>query len=152
MCVKLGKWYVVKHNCVTWGVFNDYTILYYTILYYGDRGSTVVKVLCYKSEGRWFDPSWCHWIDPSWCQWIFHWHKILSTQPLRNDYREYFLGVKSWQPTAVPLSRNLGALTSWNPLGLSRSVMWLLYTKILSEVPLRAPEDGQFMPKHVVVH
>ena len=25
---------------------------------------TVVKVLCYKSEGRWF--------DPSWCQWIFH--------------------------------------------------------------------------------
>ena len=19
-----------------------------------------VKVLCYKSEGRWFDPSWCH--------------------------------------------------------------------------------------------
>jgi len=30
----------------------------------GDRGSTVVKVLCYKSEGRWF--------DPIWCQWIFH--------------------------------------------------------------------------------
>jgi len=28
----------------------------------GDRGSTVVKVLCYKSEGRWLDPSWCHWI------------------------------------------------------------------------------------------
>jgi len=30
----------------------------------GDHGSTVVKVLCYKSEGRFF--------DPSWCQWIFH--------------------------------------------------------------------------------
>jgi len=27
-------------------------------------GSTVVKVLCYKSEGRWF--------DPGLCQWIFH--------------------------------------------------------------------------------
>ena len=27
----------------------------------GDSGSTVVKVLCYKSGGRWFDPSWCHW-------------------------------------------------------------------------------------------
>ena len=26
------------------------------------RGSTVVKVLCYKSQGRWFDPSWCKWI------------------------------------------------------------------------------------------
>jgi len=24
-------------------------------------GSTVVKVLFYKSEGRWFDSSWCHW-------------------------------------------------------------------------------------------
>ena len=23
----------------------------------GDRGSSVVKVLCYKSEGGWFDPS-----------------------------------------------------------------------------------------------
>ena len=23
----------------------------------GDRDSTVVKVLCCKSEGRWFDPS-----------------------------------------------------------------------------------------------
>ena len=32
-----------------------------TIIISLDRGSTVVKVLCYKSEGRWFDPSWCHW-------------------------------------------------------------------------------------------
>jgi hypothetical protein len=30
--------------------------------YLGDRGSTVVKVLRYKSEGRWFDPRWCHGI------------------------------------------------------------------------------------------
>ena len=28
---------------------------------WGDRGSTVVKVLRQKSEGRCFDPSWCHW-------------------------------------------------------------------------------------------
>ena len=28
---------------------------------HGDRGSTVVKVLCYKSEGHWFDSRWCHW-------------------------------------------------------------------------------------------
>jgi len=41
----------------------------FTYLEGRDRGSTVVKVLCYKSVGRWF--------DPSWCQWIFHWHKIL---------------------------------------------------------------------------
>jgi len=27
---------------------------------FGDRGGTVVKVLCYKSEGRWFDPLTLH--------------------------------------------------------------------------------------------
>ena len=27
----------------------------------GDHGGTVVKVLCYRSECRWFDPRWCHW-------------------------------------------------------------------------------------------
>ena len=27
----------------------------------GDRGGTVVKVLCYKSEGLWFNSKWCHW-------------------------------------------------------------------------------------------
>ena len=27
----------------------------------GDRGSTVVKALCYKSVVRWFDSRWCHW-------------------------------------------------------------------------------------------
>ena len=32
-----------------------------TYILSGDRGSTVVKVLRYKSEGRWFDPSQCHW-------------------------------------------------------------------------------------------
>ena len=26
-----------------------------------NRGGTVVKVPCCKSEGRWFDPSWFHW-------------------------------------------------------------------------------------------
>ena len=30
----------------------------------GNRGGTVVKALCYKSEGRCFDPSWCHWNFP----------------------------------------------------------------------------------------
>jgi len=40
----------------------------YTV-FFGDRGSTVVMVLCHKSE--------CRWLDPSWCQCIFHLHKIL---------------------------------------------------------------------------
>jgi len=52
----------------------------------------------------------------------------------RIEYQEFFLGVKSGQCVRlttyhhpVPLSRNLGALTSLNPLGLSRPVMGLLY-------------------------
>jgi len=24
-------------------------------------GGSAVTVLCYKSEGHWFDPSWCQW-------------------------------------------------------------------------------------------
>ena len=38
-------------------VRNTSTKLYFV----GERGGTVVKVLCYKSEGRWFDSRWCHW-------------------------------------------------------------------------------------------
>jgi len=38
----------------------DCNSLWYDVVI-GDRGSTVVKVLCYKSEGRWFALSWCHW-------------------------------------------------------------------------------------------
>ena len=44
-----------KRLTVTIAVF----CMYY--VYTGERGSTVVKVLCYKSVGRWFDPSWCQW-------------------------------------------------------------------------------------------
>jgi len=40
---------------------NIFSVVRYTI---GDRGSTVGKIVYYKSVGRWF--------DPSWCQWIFH--------------------------------------------------------------------------------
>ena len=55
----------------------------------------MVKVLCYKSEGRWFDPSWCHWnfsltYNPSDRTMV-----LGSTQVSnRNEYQEYFLGVK----------------------------------------------------------
>ena len=55
----------------------------------------------------------------------------------RNEYQEYFLGSKGARCVmlttyhTVPLSRNLGALTSWNPLGLSRPVMGLLYLFLL---------------------
>jgi hypothetical protein len=65
------------------------------LLIYGDRSSTVVNVLRYKSEGRWFDPRWCHG--------NFQWHKSfwshygpgVNSASNRNEYREYFLGVNA---------------------------------------------------------
>jgi len=61
----------------------------------GDCGSAVVKVLCYESEG--------HWFDSSLYEWVFHWHKSfrshygpgVDSASNRNEYQEYFLGVKA---------------------------------------------------------
>ena len=38
-----------------------YIHLWYGTFYMLGPRCTVVKVLRYKSEGRWFDPIWCHW-------------------------------------------------------------------------------------------
>jgi hypothetical protein len=40
---------------ILYNIFNE------VLVTEGDRRVTVVKVLCYKSEGRWFDSIWCHW-------------------------------------------------------------------------------------------
>jgi len=53
----------------------------------GDRGGTVVKVLCYKSEGRWFELEF--FIDiilP------IALGPVLDSASNRNEYQEYFLG------------------------------------------------------------
>ena len=52
-------------------------------MFWGDRGGTVVTVLCYKSEDRWFDP--------------FRWYcgPGVESASNRNEYQEYFLGVKA---------------------------------------------------------
>jgi hypothetical protein len=58
---------------------------------------------------------------------IFHWHNPFSrnfcpgvdSASNRNEYQEYFL--------TTFMSRNLWASTSWNPKGLSRPVIGLLY-------------------------
>jgi hypothetical protein len=104
------------------------------ICWMGDRGSTVVKVLCYKSEGRFSIPAGVigFFIDIK--SFRSHYGPGVDSSSNRNEYQEYFLGVKSGRCVRlttyhhpVPLSRNLGTLTSWNPPGLSRPVMGLLY-------------------------
>ena len=53
----------------------------------GNRGSTVVKVLCYKSE--------CWWFDPSWCPSDRTMDLGVDSASNRNKYREHFLEVKA---------------------------------------------------------
>jgi hypothetical protein len=78
---------------ITLPLTSSYILSFTSVI--GDRGSTVVNVLCYKSEGRWFDTRWCHG--------IFNWHKSFRSHygyggrlsSNRNEYREYFLGVNA---------------------------------------------------------
>ena len=77
---------------------------------------------------------------------IFHWQSFwlhygpgVNSASNRNEYQEYFLGVKvtsayGWQPDQLHVPTfmcwmlwNLGASTSWNPQDLSRPVQGLLY-------------------------
>jgi len=57
----------------------------------GDRGSSVVKVLCYKSEGRWFDPRFS--IDIK--SFRSHYGTGVDSASNRNEYQEHFLRVKA---------------------------------------------------------
>jgi len=64
--------------------------------YNGDRGSTVVKVLCYKSEGRWYDPSLVSlefFIDIK--SFRSHCGSGVDSASNRYEFQEHFLGVKA---------------------------------------------------------
>jgi hypothetical protein len=58
-------------------------------------GGTVVKVLCYKSEGRWFDSRWCHWNFSLTESFRLHYGPGVDSASNRNEYQEHFLGVKA---------------------------------------------------------
>jgi len=61
----------------------------------GDRGSTVAKVLCYKSEGRWFEPRWCQWNFSLTYSFRSHYAPGVDSASNRNEDQEYFLGVNA---------------------------------------------------------
>jgi len=91
-----------------------------------DCGSTVVKVLRYKSEGRCFDSRWCHWNISLTLSFRSHYGPGVDSASNRNEYLEYFLGRKGGSCVRlttyhhpVSLTCNMGTLTSWNPLGTS---------------------------------
>jgi len=63
-------------------------------VYMEDRGGKVVKVMCYKSEGRWFDSRWCHW-NFSLASLRSHYGRGVDSASNRNEYQEHLLVVKA---------------------------------------------------------
>jgi hypothetical protein len=63
-------------------------------VYYLNCG-TVVKVLGYKSEGRWLDCRWCHWNFSLTLSFLSHYGSGVDSPSNRNEYQEYFLGIKA---------------------------------------------------------
>ena len=60
----------------------------------GDCSSTMVKVLSYNSESRWFDFRWFHWNFSLTQSLRSHYGPGVDSASNRNEYQEYFLGVK----------------------------------------------------------
>jgi len=52
----------------------------------GDRGGRVIKVLLYKSEGRWFDPRWCYWNFSLTLSFRSHYGSGVDSASNRNEY------------------------------------------------------------------
>ena len=55
----------------------------------------MVKVLCYKSEGRWFDPRKCHWNFSLTQPFRSHYGPGVDSASNRNEHQEDFLEVKA---------------------------------------------------------
>ena len=51
----------------------------------------MVKALCYKAEGRWFEPRLCHWNF----SFRSHYGPGVDSDSNRNEYQEHFLGVEA---------------------------------------------------------
>jgi len=75
-----------------------------------------------------------------------HYGPGIDSASNRNEYQQYFLGVKSGRCVRLTtyhhpaqLSCNLGTLTSWNPLGHSRPVTGLIYLFPLASIVIFFP-------------
>ena len=55
----------------------------------------LVEALRYKSEGLGFDPRWCHWNFSLKQSFRSHYGPGVESASKRNEYQEYFLGVKA---------------------------------------------------------
>ena len=89
-----------KSNCLGWtitGVWCEMWTWIFVIPHsnLGHLVAQLVQALCYESEGRRFDSWWRHWnFSLTWSFWPHNGPGIDSASN-RNEYQEYFLGVKA---------------------------------------------------------
>jgi hypothetical protein len=67
----------------------------YIYIYMGHAVTQLVEVLCYKPEGCGFDSRWCHWNFSLTYSFLPHYGPGIYSASNRNEYQEYFLGVKT---------------------------------------------------------
>jgi hypothetical protein len=86
----------------------------------------LVVALRYKSQGRGFDSRLCHWNFLLTKSFRPHTGPVVGSTSDRNEYQEYFLGVKRpvWSADNLTtfmcrMSWNLGAPSYWNPRRMS---------------------------------
>jgi hypothetical protein len=100
----------------------------------GARGGAVVGALRYKQEGCGIDSRWCHWNFSLTQSFRPHYCPEVDSASNRNEYRNISWGkggrcvrLTNLPPPCADCLKNLWASASWNPQGLSRPVMGLLY-------------------------
>ena len=94
------------------------------LLFEGHAAAQLVEALRYKSEGRGFDSTWCHWNFSLNESFRPHYGPEVDSASNRNEYQEYFLGVKAagawgWQPyhLHMPIVLKSGSLNILEPSG-----------------------------------
>ena len=129
VCVNLQCCYDIQNN------------IYFFLLYLkGDRGGTMVKVLCYKSEGRRFNSRWCRWNFLLTKFFRSHYGPGGSTHPLTEmNTRSIFWGWKRPVRKADKLTTIFGHChviwepqlpgTLWAPRACNGTDLPLLYLK-----------------------
>ena len=78
------------------GTFNTNLLLQFILgqLRVGHVVARLVEAVRYKSKGRGFDSRWCHW-NFSLTSFRPHYGPGVDSASNRNEYQEYFLGVKA---------------------------------------------------------
>jgi hypothetical protein len=87
--------YIYFSACNTVAIYIYIPYFYKHTHIYGGRGSSVVKALCYKSGGRWYDARWCHWNFSVTKSFRSHYGPGVDSVSNRNEYQECFHGVES---------------------------------------------------------